>query len=42
MGEQTQYDYVEEDGRHYLEVTEIMRGDTDEFLKTMKEENNDD
>lgn len=38
LGNQTEYDYVEENGKHYLEVTEIMRGDVDEFLKEMKEE----
>jgi len=36
LGNNTEYDLTEEEGKYYLQVTEVMRGDLDEFLKEMK------
>lgn len=42
LGDSTEYDLIEEDEKYYLQVTEIMRGDLDEFLKEIQEgEGND-
>ena len=40
LGNHTEYDLTEEEGKHYLQVTEVVRGDLDEFLKEMKGEVN--
>ena len=38
MGSFTEYDLIESDGKFYLEVTEVIRGDADDHLKEMKGE----
>ena len=40
LGNFTEYDLVEDDGKYYYEVTEVIRGDIDDFLKQMREEVN--
>lgn len=40
MGYSTEYDLIEEDGKYYLDVTEVIRGDIDELIKEREEEEN--
>lgn len=41
MGNFTEYDLVEENGKHYFEVTEVISGDYDDFLKELRGEENE-
>ena len=41
MGHNTEYDFIQEDGKFYLDVTEVIRGDIEEFIKEREAEEQD-
>ena len=41
MGHSTDYDFIDEKGKCYLEVTEVIRGDIEEFIKERETEEQD-